>query len=195
MKVSTVQNIPFRLLNWEDLAELTNTLADQINGRARQLDRLVALANGGLTMVRHLADILEMDRISFMQIKSYTSINENVSTPSIVQPLHIDVENENLLIFEDIVDTGSTLKAIEEYIVEKKAASYVVATLIQKSHTTKKADFVAAEWDEWIIFPYETRETIQALKQKWLSSGVDEADIRQGLQEIGFTNDQIDRFW
>jgi len=195
MKVSTVQNIPFRLLNWEDLAELTNILADQINGQARQLDRLVALANGGLTMVRHLADILEMDRISLLQIKSYTSINENVSTPSIVQPLHIDVENENLLIFEDIVDTGNTLKAIQEYIVEKKASSYVVATLIQKSHTTKKAEFVAAEWDEWVIFPYETRETIQALKQKWQANGVVESNIRQGLHEIGFTNDQIDRFW
>lgn len=195
MKVSTVQNIPFRLLNWEDLAELTNTLADQINGQAQHFDRLVALANGGLTMVRHLADILEMDRISLLQIKSYTSINENVTTPTIVQPLHIDVENENLLIFEDIVDTGNTLKSIQEYIVEKKASSYIVATLIQKSHTTKKAEFVAAEWDEWVIFPYETRETIQALKQKWLSSDVSESDIRQGLQEIGFTNDQIDRFW
>lgn len=195
MKVSAVQNIPFRLLNWEDLAELTNILADQINGQARQLDRLVALANGGLTMVRHLADILEMDRISLLQIKSYTSINENVSTPSIVQPLHIDVENENLLIFEDIVDTGNTLKAIQDYIVEKKASSYVVATLIQKSHATKKAEFVAAEWDEWIIFPYETRETIQALKQKWLQGGVGESEVRTGLQEIGFTNEQIDRFW
>lgn len=195
MKVSKVQGIPFRLLDWEDLALLTNNLADQINGQARHLDRLVALANGGLTMVRHLADILEMDRISLLQIKSYTGINENVSQPRIEQPLHINVENENLLVFEDIVDTGNTLKSIQQYLEEKKAASYTVATLVQKTHATVKAEFVGAEWDEWIIFPYETRETIQALKQKWLGESISEDQIREGLQEIGFTHDQIDRFW
>jgi hypoxanthine phosphoribosyltransferase len=195
MKVSNVQGIPFRLLNWDDLASLTNSLVEQINGQAQELDRLVALANGGLTMVRHLADMLEMDRISLLQIKSYTGINENVSQPRIEQPLHINVENEHLLVFEDIVDTGNTLRSIQQYLSEKQAASYTVATLVQKSHATMKADFVGAEWDEWIIFPYETRETIQALKGKWSAEQVSVSSIRENLQEIGFTNDQIDRFW
>lgn len=195
MKVSNVQGIPFRLLAWEDLADLTNTLADQINGQAQTVNRLVALANGGLTMVRHLADILEMDRINLLQIKSYTGINENVSQPRIEQPLHIDVENEHLLVFEDIVDTGNTLRSIQQYLGEKKAASYKVATLVQKSHATVQADYVAAKWDEWIIFPYETRETIQALGAKWSAEGGEDSLIRQNLAEIGFTNDQIDRFW
>ncbi len=195
MKVSTVQGIPFRLLNWEDLAVLTNALADQINGKAQHLDRFVALANGGLTMVRHLADILEMDRISLLQVKSYTGINENVTQPRIEQPLHVEVQNEHLLVFEDIVDTGNTLRTIHEYLQEKGAASALVATLVQKSHSSVQADFVGARWDEWIIFPYETRETIQALQQKWSTAGVADQEIRAALLEIGFSVQQIDRFW
>ena len=171
MKHSTVDNIPFTLLDWADLQSITDDLAHQINGQAQNFDRIIAVANGGLTMVRHLADRLNLKVISLLQISSYQGVAEHDPEPIILQPLPMDVQGERLLLFEDIVDSGATLKVMEQYLETIGVTEFKVATQVEKSHTVKHADFVGLHQDGWIIFPYETRETILDLGQKWRQAG------------------------
>jgi len=194
MKQSIVDDIAFTLLDWPDLTQITEDLAAQINGQAQEFDRIVALANGGLSMVRHLADRLNFKTISLLQISSYQGVAEQDPEPVILQPLPMDVQGENILLFEDIVDTGATLEVADKYLETIGVSSYKVATQVEKSHTTYHADFVGVRNDDWIIFPYETRETILDLQSKWQSSGVTREEIFQRLTTIGFSQTDIDQY-
>lgn len=194
MKQSNVGDIPFALFNWSDMTELTEDLAKAINGQAKDYDRIVALANGGLTMVRHLADRLNQKTISLLQISSYQGVAEHDPEPIIQQPLPMDVQGEKLLIFEDIVDTGATLVVMDKYLDAIGVENYQVATLVEKSQTVRRAEFVGARNDSWIIFPYEIRETILDLNKKWQSVGLGNQDIRDRLTEIGFNSADLDLY-
>jgi len=192
MKQSVVDDIAFSLLDWSDLTQITEDLAQQINGQAQQYDRIVALANGGLTMVRHLADRLNLKTISLLQISSYQGVAEHDPEPVILQPLPMDVQGEKILLFEDIVDTGATLEVMDKYLDTIGVESYQVATQIEKSHTIRRAEYVGAYNDDWIIFPYETRETILDLKAKWLQASNTLAEVKEKLLTIGFSVADVD---
>lgn len=192
MKKSIVDDIPFALLDWNDLSNLTTKLAQQIEKDGRQYDRIIALANGGLTMVRDLADQLQQKNISLLQISSYSGVAEHDPEPVILQPLPMDVQAEKLLIFEDIVDTGSTLEVLDKYLDTLGVRNYQVATLIEKSATSRQAEFVGEHIDRWIIFPYETKETILDLVSKWQDK-FDQPQIVEHLRVIGFTVTEIER--
>src|SRR3989344_4104114 len=101
MKVSEVQSIPFALLDWNDLDTLVRELAAAVLGSGIKYDRIVPLANGGLTMVRLFADQIGLKIISPMQVAFYQGVNVSHTRPEIVQPLSVSIKGERLLIFED----------------------------------------------------------------------------------------------
>lgn len=194
MKQSVVADIPFALLDWDDLTNLTKHLASQVKSCNRSYDRLVALANGGLTMVRLLADELQLTDISLLQISSYSGVAEHDPEPIILQGLPEVVSGERLLIFEDIVDTGATLQVLDQYLDAIGVNEFDVATLVEKNHTVRPAEFVADRINRWIIFPYETRETIEDLVKKWQQSSLSAEQISANLLQIGFSKQQIEQF-
>ncbi len=195
MKQSQIDDIAFTLFDWPDLTQLTESLAQQILQSGQQFDRIVPLANGGLTMVRHLADRLNLKTISLLQISSYQGVAEHDPEPIILQPLPTDIQGENVLIFEDIVDTGSTLLVMDKYLETIGVDRYIVATQVEKSHTVRQAEYVGTRNDDWIIFPYEVRETILDLQAKWRKSQVQDSEIRERLVEIGFSNQDIVQYF
>ena len=190
MVLSQVANIPFALLDWNDLDRATRDLAQQVNASEISYDRIVALANGGLTMVRHFADLIDLRAISAMQVALYRGVNERHSEPEIIQPLTVSVENQRLLIFEDIVDTGATLEFTLKKLKELGATEIHTASLFRKSHASIHPEYAVELLDRWVIFPYEINETIRDLTEKWSSETAEE--VRHRLQEIGFKDHDID---
>ncbi len=193
MKRSNVAGINFALLTWDDLTSLTSKLADEIQKDEVliQYDRIVALANGGLTMVRYLADHLNIKTINLLQISAYDSVAQQMPEPVLLQPLAINVSGEKILVFEDIVDSGATLKVVDNYFAALGVKEYKVAAQIQKNKAVRSADYVGEQIDDWIIFPYETFETIRDLNNQWLAKNLPESEIRENLSVIGFNESEI----
>lgn len=195
MRHTTVGGIAFTLLTWQDVDEITRELAEEVRQSGKVFDRIIAVANGGLTMARHFGDQVGLRKISLIQTAFYAEINETSREPQLLQPLVVNVKNERLLVFEDIVDTGRTLEFLRPLLMSEYGAGEVqVATLIQKPWTTSKADFVAREMDSWIIYPYETQESIRSLQKKWQNEGVNDQEIWKRLAWIGFDPDEIEKF-
>lgn len=107
----------------------------------------------------------------------------------------IDVTGERLLVFEDIVDTGVTLQFVKSVLLEQYDAKSVhVASLLSKSWAAVQPDFTTQQLDSWIIYPYETRESIEGLAKRWLEQDVSREEVWQRLARIGFTPADIDRY-
>ncbi len=94
--------------------------------------------------------------ITFIRLKSY----QGTSSSNKVKEVHgliEDVENRNVVILEDIIDTGYTIQQLNQSILSKQPESLRVATLFLKPEalqTEVKADYVAMEIPDDFIVGY-----------------------------------------
>lgn len=84
MRHTTVDGTVFTLLGWDDLARLTEDLASHVAERELEFDRIIAVANGGLTMARHFGDLLGLRKISLLQTAYYAEIGETSRAPELL---------------------------------------------------------------------------------------------------------------
>ncbi len=70
--------------------------------------------------------------LDFMAVSSYGLSSESSGIVKIIKDLDYDIEGKDLLIVEDIVDTGTTLKYLLEYLKARKAKSVAIASLLSK---------------------------------------------------------------
>jgi hypoxanthine phosphoribosyltransferase len=128
----------------------TMLTAEQIAARVKELgaqitkdyaDRrlvLVSVLKGSFVFTADLArSIGSQLRIEFLGVRSY---GENTSTSGIVQitqDLSRPIEGEDILIVEDIVDTGLTIAHLLELFATRRPASVRVCALLHKPARTK----------------------------------------------------------
>lgn len=179
---------------WAQLGEDIFSMAQEILKSGKKFDRLVALAKGGLTFSRSLVDYLAIPEVSSLQIEFYTGVGETAKTPVITQSLPVTVRNEHILLFDDIVDSGETLKLAVQYLGYHGAASITTSALVSKPWTKYPANFSARSTKAWIVFPNETRETIQILVKMWQEKGDSPEVIEKQLLEIGFSQAEVALF-
>ncbi|MBL7159217.1 phosphoribosyltransferase [Candidatus Microgenomates bacterium] len=180
--------------SWDEMGSLCFALAQKILKSKQNYDRLVALAKGGLTWSRTLVDYLKIPKISTFQIKFYKGLGKTKNRPIIVQSLPATIEGEKILVFDDVADSGETLKTAKEYLKMCGAKSVCSATLFIKSWVKTKPDFYAGKTDAWIIFPHEIREIIELLSLKWSKKGISKKEIKSRLSKLNLPQNQVEYF-
>nr|CCC93358.1 putative hypoxanthine-guanine phosphoribosyltransferase [Trypanosoma congolense IL3000] len=98
-------------------------------------------------IVRHLSDFGLSNVVDFLRATSYRGTTESSGTVQVLENIRFkDLDGKHILIMEDIVDTGRTLKHLVESILrEHKPASLKVCVLADKPEgriVPFKADFV-----------------------------------------------------
>ena len=69
--------------------------------------------------------------LDFIRVESYKG-KKSVKKIKLLTPVQIDVKGKNILVIEDIYDTGRTLAYIKNFLLKKKAKSVKVCVLINK---------------------------------------------------------------
>ena len=80
--------------------------------------------------------------IDFMDVSSYHGGTESTGEVQIIKDLGSSIENKDVLIIEDILETGTTLKSITELLQSRKVKSLEIVTLLDKPNR-RKADIEA----------------------------------------------------
>ncbi|MBE6021621.1 MAG: hypoxanthine phosphoribosyltransferase [Cellulosilyticum sp.] len=103
-------------------------------------------------LVRKINLPLKMD---FMAVSSYGNATESTGVVQILKDLDKSIEGEHLLIVEDIVDSGLTLKYLKEILIARQPASIKICTLLDKPARRKEnitPDYTGFEVpDEFIV--------------------------------------------
>lgn len=103
-------------------------------------------------LVRKINLPIKMD---FMAVSSYGNATESTGVVKILKDLDRDIEGEHILIVEDIVDSGLTLKYLKEILFTRNPASVKICTLLDKPARRKediRADYIGYEVpDEFIV--------------------------------------------
>ena len=93
--------------------------------------------------------------LEFMAVSSYQNATESSGRVQINYDLRQDITGRDIIVVEDILDSGNTLAFLTEYLMTKGAASVTIATLLDKPARRAKAitaDFVGITVpDEFVV--------------------------------------------
>ena len=124
------------ILTEERIAERVAEMGAEIRRDYSQSKRpllLVAVLRGAALFVADLARAIE-DRVEldFMAVSSYGSTTKSSGVVRILKDLDEDIEGRDVLVVEDILDTGLTLKYLLRNLASRKPSSLEVVTLLAK---------------------------------------------------------------
>lgn len=105
---------------------------------------LVGLLKGSVPFMAELAKHLNSDvTFDYMNVSSYDGVESKILV--VKQDLKEDVSGKNILIVEDILDTGKTLYNVKEMLLKRNANSVKIVTMLDKEEgriIDMKADYV-----------------------------------------------------
>lgn len=122
------------LVSEEELEKIVNTLAKKIEKDYNDKDFImVGLLKGSITFMVDLMRKIDLDfSIDFISVSSYGSGTKSTGRVNIQKDLSQPAENKDIIIIEDIIDSGHTLNFIKKYLIAKKAKSVKICTLFNK---------------------------------------------------------------
>jgi len=143
----------------EQLQKRLKEIAQQIEADYKDQDLILVGVLKGAVMVmadlsRHINRHLDMD---WMAVSSYGSGTKSSGVVRILKDLDKDITGRNVLIVEDIVDTGLSIDFIKKLLTPRNPASVRVVSLLRKRRTAKASvitneDYIGFEIpDEFVI--------------------------------------------
>ncbi len=140
-----VQDVKHVLYSEEVLANKVAELGKQISEDYKGKDLLVIGVLKGANvfmsdLIRKITIPMELD---FIAASSYGTSTESSGVVKIIKDLDYSIEGKHVLLVEDIIDTGLTLKYLTENFISRKPASLQICTLLDKPER-RKADIKVA---------------------------------------------------
>jgi len=184
-------DIQYYPVDWTTYHNLSQKLSATILSHSSKIDQIVAIARGGLTFGHLLSDLLRIPVATFT-IQSFTDIQKQGEV-TITEPLKSPIMGKHILLVDDVADSGVTIKRALSYLKRFKPKKISTVTMFFKPHSVYRPDYFAKQVPNarWIIFPYETTETILSITKSMEKNGVSKATIQQKLMSLGYTTDQI----
>ncbi|MHA2161833.1 MAG: phosphoribosyltransferase [Candidatus Thorarchaeota archaeon] len=187
----------YLILSWDDVYNLTLQISERIVQSGFMPDIIVGIARGGWIPARILSDVLYANAMFNVRIEYYSDIGLSGGEPKITQPLSVSIEDKNILIVDEVSDSGDSLTAAFKYLEDLGAKSIRTAVLHLKPWSKFTPDFYVQKVEKWTVYPWEQRESIISLVKifKEQQPKLDMKQIREKLVfEVGFDPTVADYF-
>ena len=145
------------LVTEEELKKTTERLGKQISEDYKDKNLLlVSVLKGSIAFMSDLMRNITVNcKIDFMALSTYGSGTESSGRIRVNKDLDIYPEGYDILIVEDILDSGATLSSLKEILLTRKPASVKICTFLDKPERRKAnivADYVGAVIpDEFVV--------------------------------------------
>ena len=143
------------LVTHEEIVERSIELGKQITEDYKNNPPLVV--KGSVPFLAELIQHIDLDiQYDFMDVSSYDG-TESIGDIKIIKDLDSSIKGVDILLVEDIVDTGRTIHSVCEMLMHKGAKSVKVITLLDKPSRRVchcKADYVGFEVENEFVVGY-----------------------------------------
>ena len=171
----------------EKILKTETEIQEKIKQLGRQISKdyegknpiMICILKGGIVflsdLVRSISIKVELD---FMSLSSYGDSTQSSGVVRIKKDIDADISNRDVIIVEDIVDSGLTLKYINDYFKQHNPASVKICTLLDKPKAHKieiNIDYVGFEVGNEFVVGY----------------GLDYAQRYRNLPSIGILKKEI----
>ena len=164
------------LISESEIKARISHLAKEISDTYKKSDQLVVigLLRGSFIFIADLVRRLNLPvEVDFITVSSYGNEMESSRQVRIIKDLETSIKNRDVLVVEDIIDTGHTLAQVLQIMQTRKPKSLSVCTLLNKP--SRREIEVTVRWtgfdipDEFVI-----------------GYGIDYAQQGRNLPHIGF---------
>ena len=164
-----------KFISEEDIEKKVEELAKRITKDYKNEDiLLVGLLKGSTIFLADLIRKLDLDsNLDFIVASSYGLKMNSTRDVRILKDLEVDIKDRNVLIVEDIIDTGYTLSKVTQTLKIRNPKSIKICTLLDKPSRREvdiKVDYVGFQIEDKFVVGY----------------GIDYAEKHRGLPYIGY---------
>ncbi len=144
-----------------------NALAKKVEKIARQISSdykgsdlvLICVLKGAFVFMADLIRSLDLDRVTidFVRLSSYGQSSQTSGAIELLMDIEVDIQNKDVLIIEDIVDSGLTLAFLKKHLQAFNPRSVKTCVLIDKyerRQTDIQAEFVCHAVKEGFLVGY-----------------------------------------
>lgn len=157
MKSNMEQDILRVLYSEEEIKQRVAEMGEELYDRYADKNPLfVGVLSGCFVFMADLVRASQMkSELEFIAVSSYKNGTKSSGVVQITRDLQCDITGRNLIVVEDILDSGNTLAYLKEYLLNRGAASVGIVTLLDKPSRRQKAvyaDIVGFEVpDEFVV--------------------------------------------
>lgn len=172
------------LITEEEISERIKELGEEITRDYKEKDLMVVgILKGAVVFMSELCKRIDLPiDMDFMSVSSYGTSSKSTGEVKIIKDLDGSVEGKDILIVEDIIDTGLTLSYLTDNLKKRGANSVKIITLLDKvirRNLQVKVDYLGFEVpNEFIIGygldyaeRYRNLPFVAALKEEVYSDG------------------------
>ena len=151
------QDILKILLSEEEIKARVQEMGDELYDAFQDKNPMfVGVLNGCFIFMADLVRAAQLkSELEFIGVSSYKNSTKSSGMVQITRDLQRDISGRNIIIVEDILDSGNTLAFLKNYLMTKGAASITIATLLDKPARREKpikADYVGfVVPDEFVV--------------------------------------------
>lgn len=186
--------LKFEAPSWNQIYDMLLDLAGTIRKDGFKPDIIVGVSRGGWPPARVLSDLLSNPNLANVRVEFYLGFGETKCEPALTQPVSVAVAGKRVLIVDEVADTGKTLKLVKEHIIEQGAAEARTATVYCKPWSNVKPDYHSKETGDWIIFPWEVKETIRKITMECNEKRKPVEEEAEKLRKAGIPDPLVKRF-
>lgn len=146
-------------LTWEDIEKMTDEIAAKIKASGFKPDYIIGLTTGGLIPLYFMVKKLE-NNYNFLTIAANSYSKNKKRDLKISYLPEIGLSNKKILLIDEIVGTGDSLKEVSNILIDKyRVGELKTATLVVLKDSQFYPDFYSQkENSDWVVFPWDKYE-------------------------------------
>ncbi len=180
MSHSMYDDIERILITQDQIAQRVKEVAEKIDcDYAAKTPIIVSILKGSVMFFADLTRLLKIDiNMDFMVVSSYGNSTCSSGNVQIVKDLSQSIEGRDVIIVDDIVDTGHTLACLKELLLKRNPSSIKICALLDKKSRREvnlSPDYYCFDVANEFVVGY----------------GLDYAEKYRNLPEIGVLKEEI----
>ncbi len=187
-------DIAFEVPSWDEIYEMLLNLAEKMRKDKFKPDIIVGISRGGWPPARVMSDLLGNVKLANVAVEFYIGIAEAANEPVLTQPVSTPVNGMDVLLFDDVADTGKSLRLAKDHLESNQAKSVKTAAIFYKPWSIVAPDYYEKKTRSWVVFPWERKETVRCLIENCRNGGIPIEKAKDRLADGGMDRRLIDKF-
>ena len=176
------------VMHWNLFYDLAKQVAKKINNSGYKPDMIIGLARGGWVLARVLCDLIGIKDLVSLKVEHWGVTATPDGKAKLKYPLNVDLTEKNVLVVDDITDTGESMLVTVDYLKSLKPSEIKTAALRHITSSKFMPDYFGEEisW-RWVIFPWNFTEDMCNIVPKVcarLKVSPDDVDVTQIRNEL-----------
>ena len=185
--MNKVESFRCKLVTYDEISKWTLDVSRQIRDSECQPTVIIGLTRGGWVPARLLCDHLHVKKLYAIKTEHWGITANQDGKALLTQELNANIEDENVLIVDDITDTGESLKLARNHVDALRPKEVRTAALLHITHSRTEPDFYSVKVPEdqwtWFIFPWNLHEDLRTLLPKTLIESKAEDEVQKAFRE------------